>query len=162
MIGTCYLHTVIDDHSRVAYVEAREDETKETATAVLHNAVAWFADRGVTVRRVISDNGSCYKSYLWRDTCADLGITPKKTRPYRPRPTARSNASTAPWPRAGPSRSSTLRISPTRALPAWVHQYNHAPVTRFRVAYSQSARPSAASSSAWMVSAASGSAVSAR
>ena len=84
MIGTCYLHTVIDDHSRVAYVEAHDDETKETATEVLRNAVAWFADRGVVVQRVLSDNGSCYKSHLWRDTCTDLGITPKKTRPYRP------------------------------------------------------------------------------
>ena len=84
LIGTCYLHTVIDDHSRVAYVEAHDDETKETATAVLRNAVAWFAERGVTVQRVLSDNGGCYKSYLWRDTCAELGITPKRTRPYRP------------------------------------------------------------------------------
>ncbi|MCW2849984.1 MAG: transposase, partial [Marmoricola sp.] len=84
LVGTCYLHTVIDDHSRVAYVEAREDETKETATDVLRNAVAWFATRGVTVQRVLSDNGSCYKSHLWRDTCTELGITPKKTRPYRP------------------------------------------------------------------------------
>ena len=53
LIGTCYLHTVIDDHSRVAYVEAHDDETKETAAAVLRNAVAWFADRGVTVQRVL-------------------------------------------------------------------------------------------------------------
>jgi len=47
LIGTCFLHTVIDDHSRVAYVEARDDETKETASEVLRNAVAWFAERGV-------------------------------------------------------------------------------------------------------------------
>ena len=53
LVGTCYLHTVIDDHSRVAYVEARDDETKETATEVLRNAVAWFADRGVRVQRVL-------------------------------------------------------------------------------------------------------------
>ena len=107
LIGTCYLHTVIDDHSRVAYVEARDDETKQTATEVLRNAVAWFAERGVTVKRVLSDNGGCYRSRLWRETCADLGITPKKTAPTDRRPTARSNASTAPWPRDGPSRSST-------------------------------------------------------
>jgi len=50
LIGTCYLHTVIDVHSRVAYVEAHDDETKETAALLLRNAVAWFADRGVTVR----------------------------------------------------------------------------------------------------------------
>ena len=75
---------MIDDHSRVAYVEAHDDETQETATEVLKNAVAWFAARGVTVHRVLSDNGNCYKSHLWRDTCTELGINPKKTRPYRP------------------------------------------------------------------------------
>jgi transposase InsO family protein len=84
LIGTCYLHTVIDDHSRVAYVEARDDETKETSVDVLRNAVAWFDERGVTVHRVLSDNGGAYRSFLWRDTCAELGITPKRTRPYRP------------------------------------------------------------------------------
>jgi transposase InsO family protein len=84
LIGTCFLHTVIDDHSRVAYVEARGDETKETATEVLRNAVAWFAARGVTVHGVLSDNGSCYRSNLWRKTCTELGVTPKRTRPYRP------------------------------------------------------------------------------
>src|SRR6476620_5600018 len=63
MIGTCYLHTVIDDHSRVAYVEPHDDETKETAAAVLVRAVAWFAERGVRVQRVLSDNGSCYRSH---------------------------------------------------------------------------------------------------
>ena len=84
LIGTCYLHTVIDDHSRVAYVEARDDETKDTAVEVLRNAVAWFADRGVTVERVLTDNGGCYRSHLWRDTCDELGIKHKRTRPYRP------------------------------------------------------------------------------
>ncbi len=51
---------------------------------MLRRAVAWFAERGVTVERVLSDNGSAYRSHLWRDTCAELGITPKRTRPYRP------------------------------------------------------------------------------
>ncbi|TNC23464.1 transposase family protein, partial [Mumia zhuanghuii] len=60
LIGTCYLHTVIDDHSRLAYVEARDDETKQTGSEVLRNAVAWFAERGVVVKRVLSDNGSGY------------------------------------------------------------------------------------------------------
>ena len=77
------MHTVIDDHSRVAY--ARSTTTRPSRPhPVLRNAVAWFAERGVTVERVLSDNGSCYRSYLWRDTCTELGITPKRTRPYRP------------------------------------------------------------------------------
>ena len=83
-IGTAFVHTVIDDHSRVAYAEIHDDETAATAIAVLRRAVAWFAARGVTVERVLSDNGSAYKSHAWRDACAELGITPKKTRPYRP------------------------------------------------------------------------------
>jgi transposase InsO family protein len=83
-MGTGYLHTVLDDHSRVAYTEMHDDETAATATAVLRRAVAWFAARGITVSAVLSDNGSCYRSHLWRDTCAELRIKPRKTRPYRP------------------------------------------------------------------------------
>ena len=141
LIGTCYLHTVIDDHSRVAYVEARDDEKKETATEVLRNAVAWFAERGVTVQRVLSDNGSCYKSNLWRDTCKDLGITPKKTRPYRPQTNGKierfHRTLAEGWAFKKFYNSESARLA---ALPAWVHEYNHhrphsaidkaAPITR--------------------------------
>jgi transposase InsO family protein len=126
LTGTCYLHTVIDDHSRVAYVEARDDETKETATDVLRNAVAWFAARGVTVQRVLSDNGSCYKSHLWADTCADLGITPKKTRPYRPQTNGKierfHRTLAEGWAFKKFYNSESARLA---ALPAWIHQYNH-------------------------------------
>jgi transposase InsO family protein len=126
LTGTCYLHTVIDDHSRVAYVEARDDETKETATDVLRNAVAWFADRGVTVQRVLSDNGSCYKSHLWRDTCDDLGIIPKKTRPYRPQTNGKierfHRTLAEGWAFKRFYNSESARLA---ALPAWIHEYNH-------------------------------------
>jgi transposase InsO family protein len=126
LVGTCYLHTVIDDHSRVAYVEAREDETKETATDVLKNAVTWFAERGVTVRRVLSDNGSCYKSTLWHETCADLGIVPKKTRPYRPQTNGKierfHRTLAEGWAFKKFYNSESARLA---ALPAWVHLYNH-------------------------------------
>jgi transposase InsO family protein len=125
-IGTCYLHTVIDDHSRVAYVEAHDDETKETATAVLRNAVAWFAERGVTVQRVISDNGSCYRSHLWRDTCTELAITPKKTRPYRPQTNGKierfHRTLAEGWAFKKFYNSESARLA---ALPAWIHEYNH-------------------------------------
>ncbi len=84
VIGTAFVHTVLDDHSRVAYAEIHDDETAATAIGVLRRAVAWFAARGVTVRRVLSDNGSAYRSHAWRDACLELGITPKRTRPYRP------------------------------------------------------------------------------
>ena len=84
LIGTAYVHTVIDDHSRVAYAEVHDDETAATAITVLDHAVAWYAARGVTVERVLSDNGSAYRSHAWREACSELGITPKRTRPYRP------------------------------------------------------------------------------
>jgi transposase InsO family protein len=126
LIGTCYLHTVIDDHSRVAYVEAHHDEAKETATLVLRNAVAWFADRGVTVHRVLSDNGSCYRSHLWRDTCADLGVTPKRTRPYRPQTNGKierfHRTLAEGWAFKKFYNSESARLA---ALPAWIHEYNH-------------------------------------
>lgn len=95
-MGTAFVHTVIDDHSRVAYAEIHDDETAATAIAVLRRAVAWYTARGVVVERVLSDNGSAYRSHAWRDTCAELGITPKRTRPYRPQTNGKSSASTAP------------------------------------------------------------------
>jgi transposase InsO family protein len=125
-VGTAFVHTVIDDHSRVAYAEIHDDETKETATAVLRNAVAWFADRGVTVQRVLSDNGGAYRSYLWRDTCAELGITPKRTRPYRPQTNGKierfHRTLGEGWAFKKFYNSDSARLA---ALPGWVHQYNH-------------------------------------
>ena len=139
--GTSYVHTVIDDHSRVAYAEIHDDETKETATAVLRRAVAWFNARGVTVERVLSDNGSCYRSHLWRDTCAELNIVHKRTRPYRPQTNGkieRFHRTLADgWAFTRFYDSETAR---RQALPAWIHEYNHhrlhtaigkvAPITR--------------------------------
>jgi transposase InsO family protein len=84
LLGYAFVHTVIDDHSRVAYAEIHDDETAATAIEVLRRAVGWFQARGVTVERVLSDNGSCYKSHAWRAACTDLHITHKRTRPYRP------------------------------------------------------------------------------
>jgi hypothetical protein len=77
-MGSAFVHTVLDDHSRIAYAEIHDDERAETATATLRRAVGWFAERGVTVARVLSDNGSAYRSQLWRETCAELGITPTR------------------------------------------------------------------------------------
>jgi transposase InsO family protein len=126
LIGTCYLHTVIDDHSRVAYVEAHDDETSQTAARVLRNAVAWFAERGVVVQRVLSDNGSAYRSHLWADTCAELGIAVKKTRPYRPQTNGKierfHRTLAEGWAFKKFYNSESARLA---ALPAWVHTYNH-------------------------------------
>ena len=117
---------MIDDHSRVAYVEAHHDETKETATEVLRNAVAWFADRGVTVQRVLSDNGSAYKSHLWHQTCIELDIAVKKTLPYRPQTNGKierfHRTLAEGWAFKKFYSSESARLA---ALPAWVHEYNH-------------------------------------
>jgi transposase InsO family protein len=139
-IGTAYVHTVIDDHSRVAYAEIHDDETALTAIGVLRRAVSWFADRGVVVERVLSDNGSAYKSQLWRETCTDLGVTMKKTRPYRPQTNGkieRFHRTMHTWAFDRPYTSEKARRA---ALPAWLHHYNHhrphtaigrsAPITR--------------------------------
>ena len=124
--GKAFLHTVIDDHSRVAYIEICADEKTITAAAVLHRAAAWFADRGVTVERVLSDNGACYRSQLWRDTCAELDIIHKRTRPYRPQTNGkleRFHRTLADgWAYA---RFYDCEATRRAALPGWLHFYNH-------------------------------------
>ncbi|GHB31783.1 hypothetical protein GCM10010346_63920 [Streptomyces chryseus] len=84
--GYSYLHTAVDDHSRLAYSEILTDEKKETATGFWTRAQAFFTQAGITVERVLTDNGSCYRSRDWRDALAAAGIAHKRTRPYRPRP----------------------------------------------------------------------------
>ena len=124
--GTAFLHTVLDDHSRLAYAEICADEKAATAAGVLHRAVAWFADQGITIERVLSDNGSCYRSHTWRDTCHALGITPKRTRPYRPQTNGkleRFHRTLADgWAYARRYDSDLERRT---ALPGWLHFYNH-------------------------------------
>jgi transposase InsO family protein len=126
LIGTAYVHTVIDDHSRMAYAEICSDEKAATAIGVLHRAVAWFADQGVTVERVLSDNGSCYRSSAWREACAELDIKHKRTRPYRPQTNGkieRFHRTLADgWAYARFYDSTNLRNA---ALPGWLHFYNH-------------------------------------
>ena len=140
-VGTAFVHTVIDDYSRVAYAEIHDDETAATASGVLRRAVAWFAVRGVVVERVLSDNGGAYRSFLWRDTCAELGITAKRTRPYRPQ----TNGKIERFHRTLADGWAFKKFYNTEsarraALPAWLHEYNHhrlhtaigrsAPITR--------------------------------
>lgn len=82
--GYRYLHTAIDDRTRLAYSEICDDEQAVTAAAFWHRAAAWFAQHGISCQRVITDNGSCYRSGLWHTACAATGTTVKKTRPRRP------------------------------------------------------------------------------
>jgi len=125
-MGHAFVHTVVDDHSRVGYAEVHDDETAATAAGVLIRAVDWFARRQVTVERVLSDNGSAYRSHLWRDTCTDLGIKHTRTRPYRPQ----TNGKVERFHRTLADGWAYARKYDTEAerrnsLPAWLHAYNH-------------------------------------
>lgn len=126
LVGTAFVHTVIDDHSRVAYAEIHDDEKAVTAIGVLRRAVSWFEARGVTVERVLSDNGSVYKSHAWRDACQELDITRKKTRPYRPQ----TNGKIERFHRTLADGWAFARLYPTEdarrnALSARIHHYSH-------------------------------------
>ena len=82
--GYAFIHNAVDDHSRLAYAEILPDERKDTAAAFWTRAHAFFTTAGITVERVLTDNGACYRSHPWRDTLTAAGITHKRTRPYRP------------------------------------------------------------------------------
>jgi transposase InsO family protein len=125
-LGYSYLHNAVDDHSRLAYTEILPDETKHTAAAFWTRAQHFFQAHGITVARVLTDNGSCYRSHLWRDTLAEAGITHKRTRPYRPQTNGKveryNRTLMDEWAYAQPYPSETAR---REALSAWLHTYNH-------------------------------------
>lgn len=93
---------------------------------VLRRATAWFAARGVRVERVLSDNGACYRSFTWRDTCTELDIKHTRTRPYRPQTNGkierfhRTLADGWAYSRLYGSESARRNV-----LPAWIHHNNH-------------------------------------
>lgn len=126
VLGYAFVHTVIDDNSRVAYAEIHDNEKADTAIGVLRRAVSWFADHNVTVERVLSDNGSAYRSHAWRHACHDLSITPKFTRPRRPQTNGKierfHRTMADGWAYSKHYNSESARRA---ALPAWLHFYNH-------------------------------------
>ena len=126
VMGYACVHSVIDDYSRVVYSEIHDDEKADTAVGVLQRAVSWFSARGVKVERVLSDNGSAYRSQAWQAACQDLGIKARYTRPYRPQTNGkieRFHRTLADgWAYARHYTSETQR---RQALPAWLHLYNH-------------------------------------
>ncbi|MEZ0110990.1 transposase InsO family protein [Catenulispora sp. EB89] len=125
-LGYGYLHNAVDDHSRLAYTEILPDETKETAAAFWTRAQGFFATCGITVTRVMTDNGSCYRSHIFRDTLTAAGITHKRTRPYRPQTNGKveryNRTMLEEWAYARPYTSETERRD---ALAGWLHAYNH-------------------------------------
>ena len=90
--GWQYVHLAIDDHSRLAYAEVLPSESPQDCARFLTRATSWYADHGITVERVLSDNGNGYRSFAWRDTCIELGITRRYTRPRRPQTNGKAEA----------------------------------------------------------------------
>jgi transposase InsO family protein len=125
-LGYDYLHIAVDDRSRVAYVEALQDERKETASAFMTRAIGWFLERGVRIERVLTDNGSCYRSRTFAAMLAKAGIAHRRTRPYRPQTNGKVERFNLTlkheWAYATPYTSNPDRLA---ALEGWVHRYNH-------------------------------------
>lgn len=124
-VGHLYLHSAIDDHSRLAYSEILENEKKETAAGFWERANAFFANHGITVSRVLTDNGSCYRSRLFNDTLGKH-VAHKFTRPYRPQTNGKierfHRTLAFEWAYARHYGSEAERAA---AYPAWLHEYNH-------------------------------------
>src|SRR5665213_3812170 len=83
--GWEFVHVCIDDASRIAFSQVMPDEKKQSATAFLTAALAYYASLGVTVTRVMTDNGSCYRAHAFRDLCRDSGLKHVRTKPYTPK-----------------------------------------------------------------------------
>lgn len=119
------LHVAIDDASRLAYTAVLPDETKQSAIAFMTDALAFFARHGVTVQRVMSDNGSAYRSHAFRDLLAEAGLRHIRTRPYTPRTNGKAErfiqTSLREWIYAQPYTSSAAR---TKAMAPWIDRYN--------------------------------------
>jgi len=124
-LGWEYLHVAIDDRSRLAYTQVLASERKEDATAFLVSSLAWFQSHGVTVERVMTDNGSAYKSFTFRDALAAHNVRHIRTRPYTPRTNGKAErfiqSSIREWAYATPFASSAER---TAAMHPWLHNYN--------------------------------------
>lgn len=120
------VHVCVDDTSRVAYVEVLPDERAVTCVGFLQRAIAWFAERGITIERVMTDNGPGYKSKAWADYCADAEIKHLRTRPYRPRTNGKAErfiqTMLKEWAYAVVYQTSDQR---RQALDPWVWRYNH-------------------------------------
>jgi len=119
-------HVAIDDTSRVAYVEILPNQTAKTCVEFLERALGWFATRGVTVQRIMTDNGSGYRSKLHARTIERLAIKHLFTRPYRPRTNGKAErfiqTLQREWAYAVVYRTSNHRA---RALEPWLDFYNH-------------------------------------
>lgn len=120
------VHVCVDDTTRLAYVEILPNETAQVSIGFLERAIAWFAERGVHIERVMTDNGAPYVSAAWATWCAAGGVRHIRTRPYRPRTNGKAErfiqTMLREWAYAATYQSSDQRRV---ALPAWLDYYNH-------------------------------------
>ena len=125
-VGWEYVHVAVDDYSRLAYVEVLADETGATAIAFLKRAIAFFARYGIQVERILTDNGSAYRSVVHALACRALGIRHLRTRAYRPQTNGKTErfirTMLTGWAYGAIYGSSTER---TKALDGWLWHYNH-------------------------------------
>jgi transposase InsO family protein len=126
LVGWEYVHVCVDDATRLAYVEVLADEKASSAVAFLRRAVAFYRRHGITVQRVMSDNGACYRSTIHAFACRALGIRHLRTRPYRPRTNGKAErfirTLLAGWAYGAIYGSSHERAA---ALDGWLWTYNH-------------------------------------
>jgi transposase InsO family protein len=126
-VGYDYAHAIVDDHSRLAYVELHDDERAQTVTAFVARALAWFEAHGVRCRRLMTDNAFCYaRNRSLRELLAQRGIKHLKTQPYRPRTNGKverfHQTLEREWAKGLAYRSHRHRNA---ALPHWLRHYNH-------------------------------------
>nr|WP_108872384.1 IS481 family transposase [Tessaracoccus timonensis] len=124
-LGYAFLHNAVDDYSRLAYTEILTDDRKDTAAGFWMRANAWFNSMGITVKRVLTDNGSCYRSDVFK-TALGENISHKRTRPYRLQTNGKverfNRTLLEEWAYA---RTYTSEAERVKAFPTWLHHYNH-------------------------------------
>ena len=124
-IGWEFVHVCIDDNSRISFSQIFPDEKAVSAIAFLKAALAYYKSLGVTVTRVMTDNGSCYKAHAFRDLCRDLKLKHIRTKPYTPKTNGKAErfiqTALREWAYAQPYQTSDHRAA---ELPNWLHRYN--------------------------------------
>ncbi|HEX2462926.1 MAG TPA: IS481 family transposase [Vicinamibacterales bacterium] len=124
-VGWEYVHVCIDDHSRIAFAKVMPSEKKRSATAFLRAALTYYESLGIKVERVMTDNGSCYKSFAFRRACKRLGLRHIRTKPYTPKTNGKAErfiqTSLREWAYAYAYENSRQRRD---RLPYWLHRYN--------------------------------------
>jgi transposase InsO family protein len=124
-IGWDLVHVAIDDHSRIAYAEILADESPRSCAAFLAKALRWFADQGIRVRRVLTDNGNGYRSHRFREACQSLQLRHLRTRPRTPQTNGKAErfiqSLLREWAYARLYPSSVVRA---QQLPRWLRFYN--------------------------------------